>query len=279
MAINPTVFEIVRNLLDSQRSRSAQEFGLKRAEVRSISIKAGILGSSGMQERLIHVCRNEINERALHAWAVLREAILEAGVTASDALATDLKVEVDTLIDEFCCDGMDAEIEFNRRSLGMEGFAQFLAQQVSEAKEDARKELYGKIDLFAMSLTNQQKAAKDPRMVMNFLSPVAAVQTGRNATANIVQNFGPDQAQHLKVALTKIETQLCDAQDVPEDEKADYFEILDQARKEINKPKPNPARLKAYVGWIAEKAEQVVALKEGYELLKPLLQALGIHLP
>jgi hypothetical protein len=110
------------------------------------------------------------------------------------------------------------------------------------------------------------------------ISSVGAIQTGPSATANIVFNIAEDR-EELRRALDAVRDALSTVEALPAHPISEVVDLVDEAKIEIDKPKPNNMRLGSALSAVATAIQAVGSLQPAYQTLKAALLPLGIMLP
>jgi hypothetical protein len=147
----------------------------------------------------------------------------------------------------------------------------------SEAHSDTVDKIYSEIELFVISLKKKETKKEKSPTVMNFYSPVGAVQTGPNTTANITQNIGAEAKDAINTAFNILITKLPEIQEFQQ--KSELVELAEDGKIELLKDKPNPLKIQNYILTIGTMIQTTAALKPVYQLLKQGATYLGFSLP
>ena len=159
------------------------------------------------------------------------------------------------------------------------------APPISYALERTMTKVSTEIDLFALNLVQRagtgktQRQREGPQAVFNIYSPVGAIQTGSGATANIVQNLGSQDRDLLIKALELTKQALSSVDEIPGNPKEEVVELVEEAKTEVAKTKPNGVRLTSILTAIATAIQTAGSLQPAYQALKAALLPLGILLP
>lgn len=126
-------------------------------------------------------------------------------------------------------------------------------------------------------------SASKPRpsgaQTFNFHGAVGVVQTGDASMASVHQHIGAEVSDQIVRVLTELLDRLekgAPGLAVNQDALKDLVrETIDEAKK----PAPNPLKLGSSLRTIGETVKFVGSLEVAYNGLKPILGAMGIHLP
>lgn len=234
----------------------------------------GLSRSGALIQTIQALCGQEARNRVHVAWQELKNVLAAAGVSYSDTLATDLKAEVERYA------GVADLRETLKRKAESAGFE---SPSIEAARDLALREVSSDIDLYVISLkqyveqTSHRSDIAQP--VLNFLGPVAAVQTGAGATATIVQNISQGDREALLAALNLVEHALQTVEQVAGHPKEEVLELVRDGRTEVEKPKPNLFRVDGIAMGIATAIQTAPNLQPAYQSLKATLAAIGIQLP
>jgi hypothetical protein len=232
--------------------------------------KRGLLHSGACVIGLGRLASGEIKIRVRLATASLCRVASEGQLAYSENLVTDMMQEIEI-------HGREAEIAASREVMPpLERLQSQLGQTVppllSEAKDRALNLARGEVAAFAYRIAALQSSPKTaPGVNINVEGNVGAMLTGDYATANVVQHFGTEEKQIVERALVAVREYAAGRGDIPE-----LTEIVDDAETEMNKGKPNLAKLKGLLSGIASTVQTVAAAQPAYEAVKAALSVLGL---
>ena len=219
-------------------------------------------------------CSRAIELRALIVWQNLSKVLSRAGVVPSETLADDLKQEVSKYANAIYTDPLYSfEHVVQRVGIGT-------AQSLTEARDAALAKVYAEIDLFVLGLRSQREAEESGSApTFHFHSPVGAVQTGPNASAQVFQNISPQDREALLGAIEAVRKSLADIDGLPAHPKEEIVELVEEADAETKKAKPNSTKLLSIFTGIGQAIQTTADLKPAYDTLKAALTPFGIFLP
>ena len=111
----------------------------------------------------------------------------------------------------------------------------------------------------------------------NFYAPVGAVQTAKNATAN-VQQWMPGESSALAEALQHLRTAIDNAPELNADDKDELATDIDKIQIELKTEKPNQSRLLKWLGGIGAVVQTVGSATPAFEAVSLAAKALGLSL-
>lgn len=169
----------------------------------------------------------------------------------------------------------------------LKGSKVFPKSIVNESNEDAylknlyeiarltKTEIEAKFDLLAMqnqtrSKNNEIQAGPNITIAGN----VGSVLTGNYSSSNVVQNIDAGTSQAIVDALDKLTQEIAKTGE----SNTDLQEVVDEAKSELQKEKPNKTKLVGLLRGISETISLIPKFKTAYETLKWAAVGLGIHL-
>ena len=236
------------------------------------------LGRSGaIVQRVYELCSRDVEIRTLLIWQTLVRVLSQVGVRYSDDLATDLKQEIRKYLSSI----LDYANDCLQKIVQQIGIG--MATSLSDVREQAFMKVDAEIDLFVLSLLRQTEAregkTESSGQIFNFYSPIGAIQTGPSATANVVMNLSHLDREALREALERVKEGLSIVEDLPGHPKEEVLDLVEEAKTEVGKPRPNGMRLGSVLMAVGTAIQTVGSLQPAYQALKAALLPLGIPLP
>ena len=236
------------------------------------------LGRSGaIVQRVYELCSRDVEIRTLLIWQTLVRVLSQVGVRYSDDLATDLKQEIRKYLSSI----LDYANDCLQKIVQQIGIG--IATSLSDVREQAFMKVDAEIDLFVLSLLRQTEAregkTESSGQIFNFYSPIGAIQTGPSATANVVMNLSHLDREALREALERVKEGLSIVEDLPGHPKEEVLDLVEEAKTEVGKPRPNGMRLGSVLMAVGTAIQTVGSLQPAYQALKAALLPLGIPLP
>jgi hypothetical protein len=268
--LNSKALGLVDKMVRVEFEEREEQLGREIVVEKNQAAMHGVGSSSAVVERVYELCAHDIAIRTRIVWQNLVRFLSLTGLVASDALAQELKTVVQSY------HPLIYTHPFQRLQKVSTNFAS--RRDLSQAWERARTKVEADIDHFVMLLQRAQEQQSGSQPVFH-ISSVGAIQTGLGATANIVMNIGPQEREELARALDTVKESLSKVETVPADQIADVVELVDEAKTEIGKPKPNTLRLRSALSTIATAIQTIGSLQPAYQALKAALLPLGIMLP
>jgi hypothetical protein len=282
--IDSKAFQIVRAMLDAQRTARRDRFDIEISRLLTQAIKHGGLYSSGHFFSIEGSAAIEVEDAAHSAWATMHRVIISTGVAPDPTLVDALKREFASVFAAYCEGHPSAVVEDARKKMGPAA-PPAAAGKFAHRSISARLSIDAEIDLFVRSLEFNARAAaqSSPGTVFNFYHPVGVVQAGAGSTATIVQNFTAESRQELIGALDSIATQLVSAQQLSADEAHEIREAIDETRHELQKADPGRAvlwaKLQTVVMLVAAAIPAYPSLQTGFHALTSILRGYGLPVP
>ncbi len=161
---------------------------------------------------------------------------------------------------------------------------------VSETAEQAKRQMQAAfdqegprlIDRLSAELKLAAAAQGTPSQgspSFTFFGPVGLVQTGDGNQATVQQHLDANVRYEITSALQLFLDKLNNSETDSLHNRAELRELIIDAKAEAEKPDPNSLKLGSSLRTIAETTKFVGSLGPAYQVLKPLLSYLGIHLP
>lgn len=113
----------------------------------------------------------------------------------------------------------------------------------------------------------------------NFYGAVGSVQTGANATANVVQNLGADDRASLLSAIQQVRDALSNSPSVGEQQRSELLEIADECASQMTASAPNNTKLLTMFNVLGTAIQSIASAQPAYQALKGAILPLGITLP
>ena len=212
-------------------------------------------------------CEREAEDRAWVPWNELRAVLAATGVRYTVELTSELNAEV-------------------KRHLVIDDLVSFVNSvggdewTVRGAAERALKMISSEIDLYGVKLKRlAEEQGRIEQTIYNFVGPVGAVQTGAYSTATVVQQFDTKERQSLKIALDELHARVVALEVSALPQKEDVLELINDARAEVDRERPNRLRLGSTLSGIGTVIQTVGAAEAAYHALKIAAAMIGITLP
>ena len=194
--LDSTITELADRMIQLQFDERTKQLSYDILLAQNDAAERGLGTSSALVDNVYDICARDVELRALIVWQNLMRVLSHVGIVPSTTLADDLKQAVSSY-----ADGIYAEPHerFHTivRNAGFEP-----RQSLADARERALRKVYAEIDLFVLGLARREQSQSKPAgTIYNFYSPVGAVQTGPNASAEVFQNI---TMQHREAFLTAL---------------------------------------------------------------------------
>ena len=237
--------------------------------------------SGAVVEAIGQICAGEARAVVHFAWSNILRTALTVGIEPSDDLAGQLKAEIRSQTDQHF-ERLRAELVQNHR-LAIGGSEASVFDNLISAREIVLAQIDGEVDLAVASLEQRQRASSQGgkiTSVYQFYAPVAAVVSGANASASVVQNMGAQEKSDLGAALDTLRAAIAVAAEVrDQSQKEDLLELVSEARQELDKPKPNGLRLTSVLSGIGQAVQTIGSVDAAYQAVKVVAAVLGLQLP
>ena len=274
IVLDPKVTELAERFIRRQFDERTDQLRRDITKAQNEMAVRGLGTSGPMVQAVFDLCARDIELRALIVWQNLSKVLSQAGVVLSETLGDNLKQEVSKYADAIYLEPYNCLQDVVRNAgIGT-------AQPLTDAGDNTLAKVNAEIDLFVLGLQRQQEAKKSQSAaVFNFYSPVGAVQTGPNASAQVFQNVSLQDREALLGAIDVLRRALTDIDRLPAHPKEEIVELVEEADAETKKPKPNSSKLISIFTVIAQAIQTVGSLKPAYDTLKAALIPFGVLLP
>lgn len=273
--IDPRIVEISRRMTTTRFEDRWDSLGRSISQTLAEFSARGTGQSSMALQAVGRICVAEARAAVQLAWQNVWRAALTIGVEPSADLSAQLKAEIRTQTDE----------HFSRLRATLEDYDRRIRSHVAHVYDDLVKarqlalaETDAEVDLAVASL--ERRAEKEGvRSVYQFYAPVAAVVSGRHASASVVQNIGGQERAQLAGALERIQEAIAHAEQLQDQPKGELVELVREARNELDRPNPNGLRLTSVLQGIGFAVQTIGSLEPAYRALKAAAALVGIQLP
>jgi hypothetical protein len=135
-----------------------------------------------------------------------------------------------------------------------------------------------KIKLLMTKIMKDDSSRTKPPTFTFQNSPVAVLQVGdRNVASTGTISIGAVEKDKIKQAMRAIGDRLDKIESLSSIQKTELQEVASETEVELSKPTSNWTRVRGLLSVVVSTIEKITALKDVYELLLPLLPAVGIH--
>jgi hypothetical protein len=272
--IDKKILDLVVRLIRPDFEERTEQLQGEVARVQNDAAVRG-MGTSGPVVQLVNdLCGREIDTRTIIVWERLRNVLLQSDIQDSEELAEDLKSEMRRHGDFILKDPSDC---FNRvvRTVGIG-----IANPISRYYHRALAKVDPQIDLFVLWLSRRGKSASaEGGNTFQIGGDVGIIQTGSGATAHLVFNLSSQDRESIAQALEKAKSDISACETLPREAKEQTLEIVEDAKTEAGKTKPNPIKLRSFLRDVATTIQTISSLQSAYRALKDALALLGTLLP
>ncbi|PYJ67928.1 MAG: hypothetical protein DME76_14015 [Verrucomicrobia bacterium] len=272
--LDPQIAGLARRMILAQFEDRKKEVQRAVVQLADQFRTAGALSSGRFVVELRECCAREVEIRAKLTWHALLRVMSNLGVKASEDLSVALQSEVEGYSAQTLPD-----LEMIMASHKRHG-SSVIAEPLSSAWGLAMRKIYVEIDLFVSSLrarVESNELRESQKTTLNIYSPVGVIQTGSGAMTNISYSLDAGERDVLVRALDLVKESLATGEHVGVRE--EISELIEEARAEVGKPKPNGMRLQSVLTGIAGAIQTAGSLQPAYQALKAALLPLGVFLP
>ena len=273
----PDVLGNLGRVVEAELADRPLQLGAQFSAELSEFVRRGTLQSSMAGRSAINLVLHElaVRERLIYN-AVVRtldaHGVMPTKATRDDVLA-EIRVRVHQEHDKLL-DALAATPLFNASGLKVAAFAGEMATKRTQVLNKAEAEL----DLLIARAARPGAIAG--ATVSNTTVNIGVYQVGDHNTAHAVQNIDQSTRQSVTTALDEIERQLVMVPDAAlSAPRADAHQMIELARGELAKEKPNRTLLASTLTGLAGVVGTVAQLQPAYEALKGALAHFGITLP
>lgn len=272
--IDPKIAEISRRMTAVALADRRQQILASLGTAMSNFAARGVGMSSAAGFALGKICAEGARPAAEIAWRNLWRAALAVGFQPDDEFGELLKAEVrEQTRDDHERVRRALEERANRISHAAPALS-----MLDQARELSLRALDAEIDL-AIASAKRRTSDERREVVYQFYAPVAAVVSGMGASASVVQNIGFSEKEGLSRALDAVNEAVNASTDMDDQQKTDLAELVQDARRELNKPKPNGWKLVSVLQGIGGAIQTIGSAQPAYDALKAIATVIGIQLP
>lgn len=265
----------ITQAFEEQNDKLSLELGKIRAE----AAQRGVIRSSHYILNVQKACEHTTIERGRLVWDILFRCITTVGISYDESIEQQLKTAVDKHFPEHM-NGLKYHVVEAARISGMSDIISKLPDGIGGARSSALRKIHNEIDLFLMSLKNKRvETPYAPPQINIHNSNIGALQTGAGSIANVTQQIDTQAIQEIVKALTLLKKELPSIEELPQNNKSDIIELVDDGIAELKKDKPNFSKIKSFISTIGEAISVTADLKPAYETLKSVATIIGLTLP
>lgn len=273
--LDSTMQDRFETLVEVKMAERRKLFPLDLRQIDSQAAARGMLNSSIRILQTQQAHERELEVRAILTWESLVRVHRTFGQPISNSLRDDLKGEIHKRIDQAMGDLTTSLDGRNKtRKLNMSVSLTDAYDSVT-AKHDIEVDLY--VD--SLSKHDEERASGTLMQHYNFYGIVGSVQTGANATANVIQNLGADDRAALSSAVQQVRDALSNTPTVGEQQRKELLEIADECVSQISASSPNNTKLLTMFNVLGTAIQSIAGAQPAYQALKVAVLPLGITLP
>lgn len=260
-------------LLDVKVTERRKLFPLELSQFDAQAAAKGMFQSSAHVHRIHHAHQHELDVRSILAWESLVRVHRTFGSPTSDTLRDDLKAEIHRHIDQAMAEltgSMNERLKKIRINM---------AVSLDDSYSATLKKHDVEIDLYVDSLSESDESTSTVNQNYHFYGSVGAIQTGANATANLVQNLGTDDRASLTAAIQQVKDALVQAPNLGEQQRRELIEVADECVTQVTSDSPNNTKLLTMFNVLGTTIQSIASAQPAYQALKLAVLPLGITLP
>lgn len=276
MALDPKIADRFSKLFAVQLDEQSNHLAETLKGIKYDMSRRGMFHSGVHVGQIFDTHKRELEVRAALAWQALHRAHSSCGSPNYSGLAADLKAELKKSI--------DAQVGHLNASLS--GHASKLTTFHRSPEFDLTRtgrHLVAKheveIDIYEDSLMGDNGDSSSSAPQYHFYGNVGAVQTGANASANIIQNLDASEKAALVEALRMARDAVGAPAELEELKRKELVAIADDCITELGSSSPNNTRLLPLFVVLATALQAISSAQPAYLALKTALLPLGIPLP
>ncbi len=218
----------------------------------------------------------EFKIRAMMAWQIWARALATQHAIILADLRGRLTEEIETALR---LDALSSDLQ--QQYLTVRNVVNWMgdpADLLPRMQQQAMDAVLVEIDFAILEATKAQPAGAQTGD-FHFYGPVGAVQTGPGASALVQQQFGAAERETIGRALEAVEHALPAAKELGAQDRQQLMELVVEARQDLEKPQPNPHRIRGTLTTIATSIQTLGAAAPAYALVKGALALMGVHIP
>lgn len=276
--IDPKILAYARNRISLELRQLDGPLDMQIAQERATANARGMLRSGNMVMAVQTICVEQTHRRVQMAWEILYRALANVGI---DYDPTHEK-ELQEFLESFFPEHMDGLKERVRQAAAMTGIADLysrITDEIGPARRAALDRAFSEISLYLMTVEKTPTPAPYSPYIHIQNSTVGSVQTGDSSIANVNIGIQNEQSQALVKALELVSEALAKIGNLPDGNKGELIEIVDEVKAEFQKEKPNSTKLSYYLPAIGGAISTIAELKPAYDALKNAAALFNITLP
>jgi len=236
--------QIITQRANLELGEATSKFWREVEQAERMGASHGRTNSSATFQKQEDLAFEFVNKHAERVWEIAYRVLTTTGVSYSSELSGELKQLLDSLLHR---GAPDLSSHWGRRfGRGQMAQATEYKTRLQGRRDHALAKIGTEIELFVYSLKTKQQSAKGGPIPTeyHFYSPVGAVQTGPDATANVTQNVvDPEGQRQLLEILARLESILQNTPDVSQERKEELVEIVEENKTELQKERPSLLRM------------------------------------
>ena len=215
------------------------KLNLELGKIRAEAAQRGTVRSGNYILNVQNACEQTAIERGKLVWDILFRCITTVGVSYDESIEKQLKTAADKYFPEHM-NGLKYQVVEAARISGMNDIISKLPDGIGSARASALRKIHNEIDLFLMSLKNKRvETPYTPPQINIHNSNIGALQTGTGSIANVTQQIDTQAIQEIVKALTLLKKELPSIEELPQSNKSDIIELVDDGIFELEKDKPD----------------------------------------
>ena len=258
--MNEKIESIIRNRVSLELASAQETLDKSILGIVQDANARGMLGSGGTAIGISNVFREEAKNRIKQIWQITHRIITTTNVEIDEDSTSSVAKLLEALVSEHTSTLPPYYIE--RTTKYVKG--KFIPELAEEIENDIKNELniqLSELELFSINYQTRAEATGSP--IINVYGTAGSIQTGANSVANV--NLQVNSAPELKSILEQINQDLDSLKGYPAEQVVELKEVVSDGLVELEKEKPNKARLRGALGALTERFRQVDAALSGGE--------------
>ena len=271
--LDQTMQNRITKLVEVKFTERRRQFPIELVQIDSQAAMRGMFHSSVRVQQTQQAHERELEVRAVLAWESLVRVHRILGQPLSETLRDDLKIEIRRHIDD-ALNELVGSLDERVKKSGVN-----LSVSLDEAHHAVIDTHEIEVDLYVDSLTTAIEDTKAVTQNYNFYGTVGSVQTGANASANVIQNLGSEDRGALVSAIQQVRDAIANSSFTREQQRKELLEIADDCTSQIAASSPNNTKLLTMFTVLGTAIQSIASAQPAYQALKVAVLPLGITLP
>jgi hypothetical protein len=272
--LDQAIVTVASDLLEGSLGSRQNTLGQKLLARQSEIARRGMLGSSVAIWQYAEASAEEMREVASILWDSLQRALAAMPPQPRPTLKDDVTAAFNSLF-RTKFDSINAEMRARVTGPGMGMRDQGTADL--QTKYQAMVLQYGaEISLWAAARERSSPGSSPPQATYIFHAPVASVQTGPGASAQVVQTIGSEDVARIVEQLRELARQIGELQSLNEQTRGEGVNLTSDIQAELQTPQPSRTKLRGLFYGLSEFVQALGAAPAAYGTLQSMATALGL---